>query len=180
MQAADLAPTEAVVRQDAGHVNVDLRGLGRAAGQATSEADKGSTLEELMAQFLRTDPVYAEQFSDVYLWQDWPGRGRKHDTGIDLVAVDRLTGANVAIQSKFYAPGSTIGKNDIDSFLSASGKEGFAQPPPGRRGGAQVRSSPLGSSGQQPDACVEALLDALVAAVAGDLEGLEVLEGQVA
>ena len=95
--------------------------------QSTSEADKGSKLEQLMAQFLRTDPVYAEQFSDVWLWQEWPGRDGKHDTGIDLVAVDRLTGANVAIQCKFYARGSTIGKNDIDSFLSASGKEGFAQ-----------------------------------------------------
>ena len=95
-------------------------------GQATSEADKGSKFERLMAQFLRTDPVYAEQFSDVHLWQDWPGREGKHDTGIDLVAVDKLSGANVAIQCKFYAPGSTIGKGDIDSFLSASGKQGFA------------------------------------------------------
>lgn len=96
-------------------------------GQSTSEADKGSKLEQLIAEFLRTDPVYAEQFSDVWLWQEWPGRDGKHDTGIDLVAVDRLTGGNVAIQCKFYAPGSTIGKTDIDSFLSASGKEGFAQ-----------------------------------------------------
>ncbi len=96
-------------------------------GQSTSEADKGSKLEQLMLEFLRTDPVYADQFSDVWLWQDWPGRAGKHDTGIDLVAVDRLTGGNVAIQCKFYAPGSTIGKPDIDSFLSASGKEGFAE-----------------------------------------------------
>lgn len=96
-------------------------------GQATSEADKGSKLERLMEQFLRTDPMYADQFSDVYLWNDWPGREGKHDTGIDLVAVDRTTGANVAIQCKFYAPDSTIGKQDIDSFLSASGKEGFGE-----------------------------------------------------
>ena len=96
-------------------------------GQSTSEADKGSKLEQLIAEFLRTDPVYAEQFSDVWLWQEWPGRDGKHDTGIDLVAVDRIGGGNVAIQCKFYAPGSTIGKADIDSFLSASGKEGFAQ-----------------------------------------------------
>ncbi|AXH95974.1 DEAD/DEAH box helicase [Ornithinimicrobium avium] len=96
-------------------------------GTATSEADKGAKLEQLMVSYLRTDPVYAEQFSDVWLWQDWPGRDGKHDTGIDLVAVDRLTGANVAIQCKFYAPTSTISKGDIDSFLSASGKEGFAQ-----------------------------------------------------
>lgn len=96
-------------------------------GAATSEADKGSKLEQLMLSYLRTDPVYAEQFSDVWLWQDWPGRDGKHDTGIDLVAVDRITGSNVAIQCKFYAPSSTIGKGDIDSFLSASGKEGFSE-----------------------------------------------------
>lgn len=70
-------------------------------GAATSEADKGSKLEQLMLSYLRTDPVYAEQFSDVWLWQDWPGRDGKHDTGIDLVAVDRITGSNVAIQCKF-------------------------------------------------------------------------------
>ncbi|GAA5157185.1 DEAD/DEAH box helicase [Ornithinimicrobium tianjinense] len=96
-------------------------------GAATSEADKGSKLERLMLSYLRTDPVFADQFSDVWLWQDWPGRDGKHDTGIDLVAVDRLTGGNVAIQCKFYAPTSTIGKHDIDSFLSASGKQGFNQ-----------------------------------------------------
>ena len=96
-------------------------------GMSSSEADKGSKLEQLIAEFLRTDPVYADQFSHVWLWQEWPGRQGKHDTGIDLVATDRLTGGNVAIQCKFYAPGSIIGKPDIDSFLAASGKEGFAE-----------------------------------------------------
>ena len=94
---------------------------------ATSKADKGSKLERLIAQYLRTDPVYADQFSDVWLWQDWPGRGGKHDTGIDIVAVDRLSGGNVAIQCKFFDAHSTISKPDIDTFLSASGKEGFTQ-----------------------------------------------------
>ena len=93
--------------------------------QASSKADKGSKLERLIAQYLRTDPVYTDQFSDVWLWQDWPGRGGKHDTGIDLVAVDRLTGGHVAIQCKFFDQSSTISKPDIDTFLSASGKEGF-------------------------------------------------------
>ena len=95
--------------------------------QSSSKADKGSKLERLIAQYLRTDPVYADQFSDVWLWQDWPGRGGKHDTGIDLVAVDRLTGGHVAIQCKFFNAHSTISKPDIDTFLSASGKEGFTQ-----------------------------------------------------
>jgi len=30
------------------------------------------------------------------------GRDGKHDTGIDLVAVDKLTGDNVAIQCRFF------------------------------------------------------------------------------
>jgi predicted helicase len=95
--------------------------------QSTSESDKGSKFERLIAEYMRTDPLYAEQFSDVYLWQDWPGRGGKHDTGIDIVAVDRLTGGNVAVQCKFYDPHHSIAKPDIDSFLSASGKDGFTQ-----------------------------------------------------
>jgi predicted helicase len=95
--------------------------------QSTSESDKGSKFERLIAEYMRTDPLYAEQFSDVYLWQDWPGRGGKHDTGIDIVAVDRLTGGNIAVQCKFYDPHHSIAKPDIDSFLSASGKDGFTQ-----------------------------------------------------
>lgn len=94
---------------------------------ALSETDKGAKFERLMKAFLTTDPAYADQFKDVWLWQEWPGRGGKHDTGIDLVAQDRLTEGYVAIQCKFYAPTSTISKDDIDTFLSESGKEGFVE-----------------------------------------------------
>ncbi|HCQ19323.1 type ISP restriction/modification enzyme [Dermacoccus sp. Ellin185] len=95
--------------------------------KATSERDKGSRFEQLMAAYLQTDPLFADQFSDVWLWQDWPGREGKTDTGIDLVAVDRVTGENVAIQCKFYAENHTVSKGDIDSFLSASGTSKFGQ-----------------------------------------------------
>ncbi|WP_144707542.1 DEAD/DEAH box helicase [Dermacoccus nishinomiyaensis] len=95
--------------------------------KATSERDKGSRFEQLMAAYLQTDPLFADQFSDVWSWQDWPGRDGKSDTGIDLVAVDRVTGENVAIQCKFYAEGHTVSKGDIDSFLSASGTSKFGQ-----------------------------------------------------
>lgn len=101
--------------------------LGELAAQATSTADKGSKLERLIEQFLQTDPVFAEQFSDVWLWQDWPGRDGKHDTGIDLVARKRGTADFVAVQCKFYAPDSVISKKDIDTFMSASGKAGFTE-----------------------------------------------------
>ncbi|WP_313024655.1 hypothetical protein [Mobilicoccus sp.] len=39
---------------------------------ATSERDKGSMLERLLLQYLRSDPLWAEQFDDVWLWNDWP------------------------------------------------------------------------------------------------------------
>lgn len=94
---------------------------------ALSKAEQGSRFERLMKAFLTTDPVYADQFSQVWLWSEWPGNGGKHDTGIDLVAEDRITGGAVAIQCKFYARTSTISKDDIDTFLSESGKEGFVE-----------------------------------------------------
>src|SRR3954449_3404165 len=93
---------------------------------ALSEADKGSKFERLMRAFLRRDPVYADQFSDVWLWGEWPGNQGKHDTGIDLVAKDRLTGGMTAIQCKFFAPSTTVSKQMIDSFLSASGTNAFS------------------------------------------------------
>jgi predicted helicase len=94
---------------------------------ATSEADKGSRFERLVAAYLQSDPTYADQFSNVWLWKDWPGRSGRPDTGIDIVAEDRLTGGLTAIQCKFYSPGSTVSRESIDSFLTASGKEGFTR-----------------------------------------------------
>ncbi len=58
---------------------------------------------------------------------EWPGNVGKHDTGIDLVAQNRLGEGYVAIQCKMYAPSSTISKEHIDTFLSESGKEGFVE-----------------------------------------------------
>lgn len=101
--------------------------LDQLEASVSSRAEKGGRFERLMRAYLLADPVYAEQFSDVWLWSSWPGNGGKHDTGIDLVAQDRLTGGSVAIQCKFYAPTSTISKDDIDTFMSESGKEGFVE-----------------------------------------------------
>lgn len=92
-----------------------------------SKAEQGARFERLMKTFLTTDPVYADQFAQIWLWSEWPGSGGRHDTGIDLIAQDGLTDGLVAIQCKFYAPTSTISKDDIDTFLSESGKEGFVE-----------------------------------------------------
>jgi predicted helicase len=101
--------------------------LAELRASSVSQAEKGSKFERLVKAFLKTDPVYSDQFSDVWLWSEWPDNGGKHDTGIDLVAVDRITGQNVAIQAKFYAPTTTVSKPDIDTFMSASGKSGFTE-----------------------------------------------------
>ncbi len=92
---------------------------------ATSNRDLGDKFERLIANYLVTDPIYKDQFSDVWLWSEWPGRGKKPDTGIDLVAKDRYTGEFCAIQCKFYDPNYNLQKADIDSFFTTSGKEPF-------------------------------------------------------
>lgn len=92
------------------------------AEAASGHRDKGDKFERLIANYLVTDPQYREQYDAVWLWSEWPDRGNKPDTGIDLVARDRLTGEYCAIQCKFYHPSHTLQKQDIDSFFAASGK----------------------------------------------------------
>lgn len=90
---------------------------------ATSNRDLGDKFERLIATYLLTDPQYSDRLSDVWLWHEWPGRGKKVDTGIDLVARERGTGEHWAIQCKFYDPAHSIQKADIDSFFTASGQK---------------------------------------------------------
>lgn len=59
---------------------------------SNDELDKGKRFERLTAAVLRTAPQWATKFSNVWLWEDWPGNEGKPDTGIDLVAEDRQTG----------------------------------------------------------------------------------------
>ena len=90
----------------------------------TSNRNLGDQFERLFANYLVTDPQYADQFDAVWLWPEWPDRTGA-DVGIDLVARDRYTGEYCAIQCKFFDPNSTLQKSDIDSFFTASGKHPF-------------------------------------------------------
>ena len=111
--------------------------------RAKSEREKGTLFEELTRQFLLHDARFAHQFKEIYLWSEWPER-RTGDTGIDLVAIPVRGGEGpVAIQCKFYALGHRIQKADIDSFLSASGKEPF-----GRRIVVDTSGAPWGKNAQ--------------------------------
>lgn len=88
-----------------------------------NSARYGYAFERLMVEFLRHDPVYAEQFDEVWRWDDWPYNGGARDTGIDLVARHRDDGSFTAIQCKFYNENTTIQKRHIDSFFEASGRQ---------------------------------------------------------
>jgi predicted helicase len=92
---------------------------------ARDTREKGLLLEKLALSYLTTDPVWTAQFEEVWLWQDWPGRDGKVDTGIDLVAKERYGEGYCAIQCKFFASTHAIQKSDIDSFFTASGKYPF-------------------------------------------------------
>ena len=95
--------------------------------EARNNRDLGDKFERLIAAFLTKDPYYANHFSDVWLWMEWPGRNNMGDTGIDLVAQERATGDFTAIQCKFLDPDSYLQKENIDSFFTASGKKPFTQ-----------------------------------------------------
>lgn len=94
---------------------------------ARTERDKGTYFERFAVAFLCNDPVQAEQYESVVPYAEWAKNhgwdGR--DTGIDLVAKLRDEEGYAAIQCKFYDASYRIRKEDIDSFISASGKEPF-------------------------------------------------------
>lgn len=88
-----------------------------------SEAEKGTKFELLMLRWLMADPIYGEELSDVWLWQDFPARKDfgNHDLGIDLVARTKL-GNYWAIQCKFYDQNTSVDKAAVDSFISNSSR----------------------------------------------------------
>ena len=98
---------------------------------ATSTArDKGTRFETLVREYLTREPSYKDLYSKVQTYKEWAAeRSRlssgRRDIGIDLVAENADGNGFTAIQCKFYAPGTTVGKSDIDSFIAASDNLNF-------------------------------------------------------
>ena len=95
------------------------------AGEPGANAKRGNAFEKAIKTFLQEDPRYKSMLSDVWLWNEWPGR-REGDTGIDLVAREQ-SGALWAIQCKFYDADHPLPKSGIDSFLATSGRYNFSR-----------------------------------------------------
>ena len=83
--------------------------------------DKGNAFEDLTKAFFEQDALYREQFERIWKWNEWPDRGGRTDTGIDLVAKNTTDDGYTAIQCKFYGPNTTVTKDDVDKLISASG-----------------------------------------------------------
>lgn len=94
--------------------------------EALHNRDLGDRFERLVARYLQLDPLFADRFLNVWLWNEWPKRGKTGDIGIDLVAEERATGEFCAIQCKFYLPEHTLSAPDIDSFFAALGDARFS------------------------------------------------------
>ncbi len=92
---------------------------------ASSNRDLGDRFERLICRYLELDPIYAERFSRVWMWNEWPRKGNVGDVGIDVVAEERATGEFCAVQCKFHLPENEISKGDIDSFFTAAGSARF-------------------------------------------------------
>ena len=95
---------------------------------AENEREKGALFERLMRKYFTEDPLYRDRFANVWLWAEWPAHYPgfdRADTGIDLVAQERDGSGYCAIQCKCYAPGTTVGKPQLDSFVSASARDPF-------------------------------------------------------
>lgn len=94
---------------------LDLRSVSQ------SKSDQGSKFERLMKKYFLTSPLYSEIFEEVWLWSEFP-YANTHDIGIDLVAKVRDKDEYYAIQCKFYDVNNSVSKDDVDTFISASGK----------------------------------------------------------
>ncbi len=91
--------------------------------ESISQRDKGNKFELLMQRYLKTDPIYANTLSEVWLWNDFFAKDQfgGKDVGIDLVA-ETTGGSFWAIQCKCYKADAKIDKPAVDTFLATSGK----------------------------------------------------------
>lgn len=84
--------------------------------EATSKRDLGTKFEKITRDFFKTDKLYSNRFSKVYLWKEWPGNDGA-DTGIDLIAEER-NGSLCAIQCKCYDDDGSLDMKSISTFFA--------------------------------------------------------------
>ncbi len=94
--------------------------------ESENTVQKGGAFEQLVKAFLEQDKAQSARFDEVWHWAEWEGNHNQHDTGIDLVARERDSGELVAIQCKFYRPGTSIALAQLNKFLAAYSVDTFS------------------------------------------------------
>ncbi|WP_375673982.1 DEAD/DEAH box helicase [Bartonella sp. AA18HLJMS] len=97
--------------------------------KAKSPRELGTMFENLVMVYLSEEPLQKQEYEKVQTYLEW---AQEHDEdgtdiGIDLVATIRDEGGYAAIQCKCYDASHIIKKEDIDSFIAASGKKIFTR-----------------------------------------------------
>lgn len=85
--------------------------------ESKNTAELGFKFEKLTKDFLTTDKHYANRFEKIWLWKEYP-KNDGHDTGIDIVAKERVSGNLCAIQCKCYADDGTLDMKSVSTFLA--------------------------------------------------------------
>ena len=96
--------------------------------EAKSLREQGRYFEDLGRVFFRQDAKQQNCYEQIWTYEDWAkqhGEEYRADCGIDLVARLRGDQGLCAIQAKFYEPGKTIQRGDVNSFFAESEREVF-------------------------------------------------------
>lgn len=89
--------------------------------RGNNKSEQGTIFEDFCKMILEKSPFFADDVNEVWTWKKFPGNAGMHDTGVDLVVLDKQ-GKYWAVQCKFYNRGSKVSKASIDSFISASNR----------------------------------------------------------
>lgn len=89
--------------------------------RGNNKSEQGTIFEDFCKMILEKAPFFADDVNEVFTWKEFPGNAGMHDTGVDLVVLDKQ-GTYWAVQCKFYNRDSKVSKASIDSFISASNR----------------------------------------------------------
>lgn len=89
--------------------------------RGNNKSEQGTIFEDFCKMILEKAPFFTDDVNEVWTWKEFPGNAGMHDTGVDLVVLDKQ-GTYWAVQCKFYSRNSKVSKASIDSFISASNR----------------------------------------------------------
>ncbi|MFT8606935.1 MAG: type ISP restriction/modification enzyme [Liquorilactobacillus ghanensis] len=87
------------------------------------QRNRGTAFEKMVVSYLKNEPTYKNKYSDVWMLNEVPAEYHvsKKDTGVDIVARDKVTGKLTAVQAKYYK--DKVGKDTINSFIAEASKD---------------------------------------------------------